>query len=126
MYNFDKNVFMMGDGCTCGCGCNAEHNHEHEHEHEHEENIVTMVEEETGTEYQFSVVDEFDFEGEVYCVLLTLDDEPEALIVKVITDENGEEFFMSLEEDEYDRVAAEYEKILEETEDEESENKEEA
>lgn len=138
----DLNNIFYSDECDCGCGHAKEHEHEHNHEHEHEhehscgcgcgcedegeigESIVTMVDEETGEEYQFSIVDDFDFEGEVYCVLLTVDKDPEALIVKVVTDENDNDYFMSLEDEEYDRVSAEYERILAEADDEDDDGSE--
>lgn len=117
---FKKNLtpFFHDDHCGCGCGCGCEHEHDHDHDEEVElgECIVTMVDEETGEEYQFAIVDDFDFEGEMYSVLMTLDEEPESLIVKVVSDsEEGGDYFMSLEDEEYDRVAEEYQRILEET-----------
>lgn len=121
--------FFHGDGCGCGCGC---HHHDHDHDHEHQEgeleSLVTMVDEETGEEFQFSIVDDFDFEGEMYCVLLTLEEEPQALFVKVVSSEDGEgDYFMSLEDEEADRVAEAYQRILDEMEyDEEDEQETEA
>lgn len=120
-----KNFFFFSDeACDCGCSCGcSDHDHDH-HDEELGESIVTMVDEETGEEYQFTIVDDFDFEGEMYCVLLTREEEPEALIVKVVSDDEDNDYFMSLEDEEYDRVAAEYERILEETEFEDDETEE--
>lgn len=75
---------------------------------------VTMVDEDTGEEFEFYIVDDFDFEGEVYCVLVTIDEEePEAVFVRVMTMEDGTEGFTTLEEDEFDRIADEYERLCE-------------
>lgn len=122
----DKNIFkLMHDSCSCSDHDDHKHDHDdHEcscscccdHDHEENDSIVTMVDEETGEEFQFSIVDDFEYNGDIYCVLLTLEDEPEALIVKIVEDEDGEHF-MSIEESEYDEVFAEYERILDSDED---------
>ena len=81
--------------------------------------IITMVDTETNEEYQFVIADDFDFEGEVYCVLVTLDeDDPEAVIVRVVGLADGSEGFESLEDEEFDRVAAEYERLCAEADEE--------
>ena len=81
--------------------------------------IITMVDTETNEEYQFVIADDFDFEGEVYCVLVTLDeDDPEAVIVRVVGLDDGSEGFESLEDEEFDRVAAEYERLCAEADEE--------
>lgn len=101
------------------------HDHEHGHDHDHHDHgeegldfsdaaTVTMVDEETGEEFEFYIVDDFDFEGEVFCVLVTVDEEePEAVFVRVVTMEDGTEGFTTLEEDEFERVAEEYERLCE-------------
>lgn len=114
---------MHGDSCGCGCGCGcSDHDHDQEF-HEVDENIgetsVIMVDEETGEEYEFLIVDEFDFEEQTYCVLLTMDEEPEPLIVKVQEGEDGMEYYVGLEEEEFEKVSAEYDRLLDEIEDEE-------
>ncbi|MBP1757619.1 MAG: hypothetical protein H6Q62_475 [Firmicutes bacterium] len=104
-----------GDGdcgvdCTdeaCGCG--------HDHDHEHGNGIITMVDGETGQEYTFILADDFAFEDEHYCVLITTDEqEPEMVITKVVELEDGTEGLVSLTDEEYDRVFAEYERLCEE------------
>lgn len=132
----NKNLFQLnlhGDGCGCGCG---HHHEEQPHHHDHGEgcgcghhhapefdHYVTMVDEETGEEFKFFIADDFEYKGEVYCVLLTTEEEPEAVIVRVVEDEEGEHF-LSLTEDECDEVYAEYDRIL--TEDEAYDDEEEA
>ena len=99
-----------------------DHAHDHDHDDDHGEEgldfsdaaTVTMVDEETGEEFEFYIVDDFDFEGEVFCVLVTIDEEePEAVFVRVMTMEDGTEGFTTLEEDEFERVAEEYERLCE-------------
>lgn len=132
----NKNLFQLnlhGDGCGCGCGhAHEEHPHHHDHGegcgcgHDHGPEIdhyVTMVDEETGEEFKFFIADDFEYKGEVYCVLLTTEEEPEAVIVRVVEDEEGEHF-LSLTEEECDEVYAEYDRIL--TEDEAYDEEEEA
>lgn len=81
-----------------------------------------MTDTETGEEFTFVIADDFEFENEHYCVLVTLEDEPEPemVITKVIRMEDGSEGMMSLDESEYDRVYAEYERLCEEEADEET------
>ncbi|MBP5492372.1 MAG: DUF1292 domain-containing protein [Clostridiales bacterium] len=82
-----------------------------------DEAIITMVDAETGEEYQFALVDDFDYKGQSYCVLVTIDDEePEMVITKVVTTENGEEGLMSLDEAEADEIYAEYDRLCAEAE----------
>lgn len=122
----NKNLFQMNymsDSCGCGCGHSKEHSHDHEHgegcgcghDHAEMEHYVTMVDEETGEEFRFFIADDFEYKGEIYCVLLTTEDEPEAVIVRVVEDEDGEHF-LSLTEEECDEVYAEYDRLLTEDE----------
>ncbi len=72
---------------------------------------ITMVDENTGEEFEFIIADDFDFEGDVYCVLITTDEEPEAVFVKITEMPDGTEGFMSLDEEEFDKVSAEYDRL---------------
>lgn len=82
--------------------------------------LIVMEDTETGEEYSFEMVDQFEFEGNVYCVLLTViedeDDENygEWVITRIVEEENGEVCLMSLDEDENDKVYDEYDRLLEE------------
>jgi hypothetical protein len=116
----------------CGCGCGEDHENCAENGAEdcgcEEQETITMVDAETGEEYQFAVVDGFEFKDQAYCVLVTVDEEdPELVITKVIELDNGEEGLMSLEEAESDEVYAEYDRLCEEAdvEDEDEESEEE-
>ncbi|MDI9471118.1 MAG: DUF1292 domain-containing protein [Bacillota bacterium] len=79
-----------------------------------ESEIITMVDEETGEEFRFMIADDFEFEDQVYCVLVTLEEDPQAVIVRIIELEDGSEGFESLEDSEFDRVSAEYDRLCEE------------
>ena len=107
---------MLFEDCGCGCGtdgcgddckdgCNEE------------QAIITMVDAETGEEYQFAVVDDFEYKNEAYCVLVTVDEEePELVITKVVELEGGEEGLMSLDDEESEEIYAEYDRLCEEAE----------
>jgi len=106
---------MLLEDCGCGCGhdeCKDDCSEEGVNE---EQDIITMVDAETGEEYQFSVVDDFEFKDQAYCVLVTIDEEePELVITKVVQLEDGEEGLMSLDEEEADEIYAEYDRLCEE------------
>jgi uncharacterized protein YrzB (UPF0473 family) len=106
------------ESCACGCSqvgndaagaCGCGHDHD-----EDDSALVTMVDEETGEEYTFEMVDSIELDGETYCLLATVEDEPEAVFVKVVTMEDGTEGLMSLEDDEFDRVSEAYDRMIEE------------
>jgi uncharacterized protein YrzB (UPF0473 family) len=118
---FDLTLFYRAAdeecGGTEGCG---------EHDFEDEQTLV-MVDEETGVEYTFEIVDHFSFNGEMYTVLVTEEDEDgEAVwvIVRLASDEDGELAFETLTEDEEDSVYEEYERILAEEIDDEDDGDE--
>ena len=78
---------------------------------------ITMADAETGEEYEFTIVDDFEYKGSTYCVLVTLDDEdPELVITKEVVGDDGEEGLMSLDEDEADEIYAEYDRLCEDAE----------
>ena len=91
-----------------------DHDHHHHHHDDEEPAVITMVDEETNDEFEFIIADDFEFEGEVYCVLVTQDEDPEAVIVRVVTLDDGSEGFQSLDDEEFDRVAAEYDRLVDE------------
>lgn len=97
----DENCNCEEDGCDCG--------------HDHGQATIVMTDAETGEDYTFVIADDFPFENDHYCVLITTDEEePEMVITKVVAMEDGTEGLKSLTEDEYDRVYAEYERLCEE------------
>ena len=127
MFDEDKNICNCGhdhdeaENSSCGSDCDCCD------DGGAGESIITMTDTETGEEYSFVIADDFAFEDEHYCVLVTMDDEtePEMIITRVVTMEDGTEGLMSLDDSEYDRVYAEYERICEEETDEDEDGEEE-
>lgn len=104
------------DDCECGdggCGDGCECGHDHGHEHA----TIVMTDTETGKEYTFQVEDMFDFEGDMYYVLVTTDEEePQLVITKVVENEDGTEGLVSLDPEASERVYAEYDRLCDEAE----------
>lgn len=112
MMKYGQNCFWDADK---GCGCGEGHDccHDHEEDLFDEESMIEIVDPESGETYQFYYADEFEHEGENYCVLVTDDEEsPEYVIGRLVEDENGESFVETLGEDEGDAVYDAYEAIL--------------
>lgn len=104
----------------------TEQEFEHEFDAEEDdffEDVVTVIDEETGKPFDFYIACNFDYKEELYYVLVSLDDEePVALFAKKLAFPGGEIGFQTVDEDEFDEVAAEYERLCSEMEeDEESE-----
>lgn len=110
-------------GCDSDCGCDeADECGCDSGEDVNGETTITMTDAE-GNEYEFMLYDEIDYNDESYLLLITSDDEePELVIVKVVPGEDGNDALMSVDEDEYDKVFAEYERICEEEEDDEDDD----
>lgn len=112
--NEEDNFGYMDGDCECGHdGCECEH------DDEAGETTITMSDAE-GNEYEFMLYDEIQFNDETYLLLLTIDEEdPELVIVKVVESEDGNDSLMSVDEEEFDLVFAEYERLCDEEEDDE-------
>lgn len=81
---------------------------------------VTLTDCETGEDFQYYVAYEFPYENEYYYVLVSVDaDEPEALFARSVKLEDGTEGFETLGDDEFEKVAAEYERLCDLMDDEE-------
>lgn len=70
-----------------------------------EEEIYTLVlEDDEGTEYEFEVLAELEIEDETYRVLMPLsqeeEDEDVIVVLKVVYDEEGNEFMGEIDDDE--------------------------
>ncbi|OEF96308.1 DUF1292 domain-containing protein [Desulfuribacillus alkaliarsenatis] len=98
----------------------------HEHDHEHEESTVVLTDEE-GNEHEFELLTILEVEEVNYAVLLPLiqpeatdvdeEIEEEAIILRIAQDEDGNDILQEIEDDaEWDRVAAEYDKLVDEEE----------
>lgn len=85
-----------------------------------ENNTVTLVDEE-GAEFHFKLVDMIEVEEQEYAILLPTDaEELEAVILKVVTDENGEEILTNIDDDEeWEMVASAWQAAMDEDEEDE-------
>jgi len=117
-----------GSDCGCSddscsdeaCDCGHDHGHDHDHDHGHEHATIVMTDTETGKEYTFQVEDMFEYEGDMFYVLVTTDEaDPELVITKVVEMEDGTEGLVSLDAEESERVYAEYDRLCDEAESEE-------
>lgn len=85
-----------------------------------EDDIITMVNEETGEEIQLRIIDNFDMEDRSFGVFLTLvenEDDAELLILEMITE--GDDILLeSLDESEEDAVYDYYDSLCDEAEEE--------
>lgn len=83
-----------------------------------EDDFVVLTDTETGEEYSFVMADNFEFEGENYCVLIdpedVEDEEVSLFFMKLVESEDGEEVLVGLDEEEDERVFAAYEKFMDE------------
>ena len=73
-----------------------------------EESVVILIDEE-GNEHEFQLIDMLEVDGAQYAVLSPLEDEEEsdeAIILKVVTNADGEEMLYDIEDDE------EWEKVV--------------
>ncbi|MBR5387164.1 MAG: DUF1292 domain-containing protein [Clostridiales bacterium] len=88
-----------------------------------DEDIITMVNEETGEEIELRIIDNFDMEDRTFGVFLTLtEDEDEAEIVILEIIEEGEDTLLqSLDESEEDAVYDYYDSLCDAEENEEPE-----
>jgi uncharacterized protein YrzB (UPF0473 family) len=89
------------------------------------ENVVLV--DENGEEHEFALIDVIEVDGEEYAILEPLEadedadeDQPEAIILKIGQDENGEEILYDIEDDdEWEMVAQKWQEMIEEEEEEE-------
>jgi uncharacterized protein YrzB (UPF0473 family) len=89
-----------------------------------EEVATILLMDEEGEEHLFELIAELEIEGEHYKVLVPLDEEEgdleeedvevEVIIMKVLVDEEGEEFLCDIEDDEeWERVADAWQELME-------------
>lgn len=71
-----------------------------------------------GNEYEFLLYDEFMYNDQTFLLLMTVEEaDPELVIVKVVEGEDNVDTLVSIDEEEYDEVFAEYLRICEEEDD---------
>lgn len=76
---------------------------------------ITMENTETGEEHVFYLMDDFMYENEVYAVLLNVEKDPEAVIAKLVGDENNRSF-QTIVGDDFEKISKYYLKLVEEEE----------
>ncbi|MFA5881414.1 MAG: DUF1292 domain-containing protein [Eubacteriales bacterium] len=86
----------------------------------HEDEVLTLTDEE-GNEHKFSVIDIIEMDGSEYAILLPLEegegDEEEAIILKIDTDDDGNEVLVDIDDDEeWEKVADTWTSMVEEEE----------
>ncbi|MDI9489760.1 MAG: DUF1292 domain-containing protein [Clostridiaceae bacterium] len=86
---------------------------DHDHDQESGDAIIEIVDPDTDEVYQFYLGDEFDYEGQFYYVLVTIEDDPVYVIARVI-EQDGESYIETLTDEENDELYDVYDKILEE------------
>ena len=92
-----------------------------------EMNIVTLVDEETGEEMEFALVDGFDYKDKSYSVLVAVTDneeEAEMVIMEEIEGENGEILLASIDENIEDEIYDYYDQLCDEYFEDEDESEE--
>lgn len=76
-----------------------------------ESSTVILEDSETGEEFTFYMLDDFEFENEIYAFMLNVEEEPEAIFAKVINEADGSMNFQSITGEEFDRVSAYFESL---------------
>ena len=90
-------------------------------------NLVTLVDEETGEEMEFALVDGFDYKEKSYSVLVTVtdnEDEAEMVIMEEVEGDNGEILLASIDEGLEDEIYDYYDQLGDEYFDDEDESEE--
>ena len=84
-------------------------------EQEEREDVIVLTDEE-GKEHEFTIVDVIEVGEREYAVLLPPEEEgDEAVILRIDKDGDGEDIFVDIEDDdEYDRVAEAWDRLLDE------------
>lgn len=85
---------------------------------EDRENVVILTDED-GVETEFEIITMLEVEENQYCVLYPVDsDDEDAIVLKLIQNEDGEDMLTEIEDDEeFEKVAEAYEEWAEENED---------
>lgn len=105
--------------CEEGCCCHDHHHDEEEGDFD-EDMMIEIVDPETNEKFEFFFADQFEYQDQDYCVLVTDEEEPQYVIAKLVEGEDGDSYVETLD-DECDDIYEAYEKILEEEFEEEGE-----
>ncbi|WP_346888257.1 DUF1292 domain-containing protein [Clostridium sp. UBA1056] len=79
-----------------------------------EMNIITLTDAETMEKVELEIVEDLTIDGEHYVILAPLDEEDDAYVYKVIREGEKASYEMVDDEDEFNRVVEEYNRIFEE------------
>ncbi|MGB4610459.1 MAG: DUF1292 domain-containing protein [Saccharofermentanales bacterium] len=126
---YTNRLFFHNAETDAGCACGHDHNHNHtgdcseydefdgydeDEDYEFDEDaIIEIIDPDTDEIYQFYLGDEFDYQGDLYYVLITVDDDPVYVIARVV-EQDGEVYLETLNDDENEKIYEVYDKILEE------------
>lgn len=76
--------------------------------------IISVMDSETGEKVELEVIEELNLNNNHYALLAPLDDEEEAYVYKVIGEGTEATYEMVEDEDEFNAVVAEYDKLFDE------------
>lgn len=79
-----------------------------------EMNIITLTDAETMEKVELEIVEDLTIDGNHYVILAPLDEEEDAYIYKVIGEGEKASYEMIEDDEEFNKVVAEYDKIFEE------------
>lgn len=109
--------------------CNHDHDHDHDHEldHDHDEEMdVIVLTLDDGTELECAILEIFPLEEKQYIALVTLDDEQKVLLYEFAEVEGSDEIEVTMidSEEDFQKVAEEFNRLMDEEDDEEWEYEE--
>ena len=88
----------------------------------HEDDNICVLVDEEGKEWEFEIVDVFEKDDKRYALLIPSDDadddEETGIFLRIEQDENGDDVFEDLEDEEFDAIAAYYETLIDDDEEE--------
>lgn len=112
MIHDEHNIPFPGEHeCDCGCG----HDHSHDAHDEGEFTPTVTLVDDNGNEVEFIFLDMVEHEGATYAALIPAEetDDDDMIIMRIDTDEDGNEFLSTIEDDdEFNAVAAEFVELL--------------
>ncbi len=79
-----------------------------------EMNILTLTDSETMEKVELEIIEDLTIEGNHYLILSPLEEEEEAYVYKVIGEGATASYEMVEDEEEFNKVVSEYDKIFEE------------
>ena len=74
--------------------------------------MVQIIDDETGETFDFFIGDEFEYNEQLYYVLVPAEEEPSIYVIGKVIFEDGESFIETLTDEENEIVYDEYDRIL--------------